>query len=236
MDATASEITTEHMGISYRFCSLQCMENFADHPNLYLAVKSPKRQGKSVIKKRSFTLETPIPKSGWDALETDICNMMGIRDLQVSGTKVSVTYDLLEATAMQVEQCLEQAGAKLGAGWADRLKRGWIHYTEVTNGILSTFAFSMMPDPERIIVRGMRALATDGRWAVLDLSIPAGPSGCLAPLFLAITGPFGIDEAWIRQRPWERIQQLLDGPRLDLYLGFAYIATAAKKEVRYAEA
>lgn len=108
-------------------------------------------------------------------------------------------------------------------------------FPAVTNGILSTFAFSMMPDPDRIIAKGMQALATDGRWAVLDLSVPAGPPGWLAPLFLFITRPFGIDEAWIRQRPWERIQQLLDGPRLDLYLGFAYIATAAKKEARYAD-
>ncbi|MDT8376758.1 MAG: YHS domain-containing protein [Mariprofundaceae bacterium] len=130
MDASTSEITTEHLGISYHFCSLQCMENFADHPHLYLAVKSPKRKGKSVIKKRSFTLDTPITEPGLDTLKTDMCNMMGIRDLQVTGTKVSVTYDLLEVTAIQVEQRLEQAGARLGAGWADRLKRGWIHYTE----------------------------------------------------------------------------------------------------------
>lgn len=56
--------------------------------------------------------------------------MMGVQDVQVSESKVSVTYDLLEATAVQVEEALEQAGAKLGVGWSERLKRGWVHYTE----------------------------------------------------------------------------------------------------------
>jgi len=53
--------------------------------------------------------------------------MMGVRDVKVSETHVSVTYDLLEATAVQVEEALEQAGAKLGAGWSERLKRGSLH-------------------------------------------------------------------------------------------------------------
>ena len=138
MNTSSHEITTEHNGICYHFCSQQCLENFITHPNLYLAIKSPKREGKSVIKKRSFTLDRPIPESGLDDLKADICNMMGVREVQASGAKISVTYDLLQATAMQIEQTLEKAGAKLGAGWADRLKRGWIHYTEENElGILA---------------------------------------------------------------------------------------------------
>lgn len=130
MDTSTSALTMKHRGAPYKFCSHQCMENFIARPQLYLRLKSPKQEGKHVIKQRSFTLDTPIPELGLEALRNDLLKMMGIRDVQVTNSKVSVIYDLLEATALQIEQFFEQEGAKLGSGWADRLKRGWIHYTE----------------------------------------------------------------------------------------------------------
>jgi hypothetical protein len=43
---------------------------------------------------------------------------------------MTVTYDLLQATAEQIEAVLAEAGARLGNGWAERLRRGFVHYTE----------------------------------------------------------------------------------------------------------
>jgi len=130
MDTASSDFTTEYHGICYHFCSQQCLENFTARPALYVGIKSPKQKGKSVIKNRSFTVDRPVPQSDANTLQTELCKMMGVQDVQVSETHVSVTYDLLEATAVQVEEALEQAGEKLGAGWSERLKRGWVHYTE----------------------------------------------------------------------------------------------------------
>ena len=130
MDTSGSEITSDHLGISYHFCSQQCLQNFSSHPKIYLGIKSEKQKGKSVIKKRSFVLGSSIPRSDANTLEDALSEMMGIREVQISGEKVSITYDLLEVTAMQIEQVLEKEGIKLGSGWSDRLKRGWIQYTE----------------------------------------------------------------------------------------------------------
>jgi len=130
MDASTTKIATEHMGMSYHFCSRQCLENFIAHPKLYLGIKSPKQEGKHVIKQRSFVLDHPVQTSVEGILKTTLSEMMGVRDVRVASAKVTVTYDLLEATAEQIENDIEQAGAKLGTGWAGRLKRGWIHYTE----------------------------------------------------------------------------------------------------------
>jgi len=139
MDTPSHEITTEHNGICYHFCSQQCLENFSKHPALYLSIKSPKREGKSVIKRRSFVLDTPVPDAGTKSFESVISEMMGVREVVISGEKVSVTYDLLEVTAEQIEQVLEKAGAKLGTGWASRLKRGWVQYKEENEiGILAS--------------------------------------------------------------------------------------------------
>ena len=41
-----------------------------------------------------------------------------------------MTYDCCKATAEQIEAVLAEAGARLGNGWAERLRRGFVHYTE----------------------------------------------------------------------------------------------------------
>ena len=130
MDASTSEITSKHFGVVYHLCSQQCLENFTARPSLYLGIKSPKQKGKREIKMRIFLLDSPMPETCRGSLIAELSEIMGVQEVQVSGAKVSISYDLLEATATQIEQAIEQAGAKLGGGWAERLKRGWIHYTE----------------------------------------------------------------------------------------------------------
>ncbi len=132
MDTTTTEIVTEHLDMSYHFCSQQCLENFIAHPKLYLGIKSLKKEGKHVIKRRSFMLDRPLQGSIENTLKTTLSAMMGVRDVRIVGVKVTVTYDLLEATSVQIEKDIEQAGTSLGTGWAERLKRGWVHYTEET--------------------------------------------------------------------------------------------------------
>jgi hypothetical protein len=43
---------------------------------------------------------------------------------------VTITYDLLQATADQLEAKMGEVGVKLGEGWAERLRRGFVHYME----------------------------------------------------------------------------------------------------------
>jgi len=129
MDASSRRISMEHKGVLYHFCSRACLENFIAHPMLYLGSHADRKR---LIKKRSFKLDTPVLETERLSLHHEISQMMGIKEVVISGVKVSVTYDLLEATAVQIERALEQAGAKLGAGWPTTLKRGWVHYTEET--------------------------------------------------------------------------------------------------------
>jgi YHS domain-containing protein len=132
MDATGSEITAEHVGIVYHFCSGQCLENFTVRPGLYVGKGAQKPGGKTLIKQRTFALECPLADAEADVMKAALLRMMGVRDVDISGVRVAVTYDLLEATAAQIGREIEQAGAKVGKGWAARLKRGWVRYTEET--------------------------------------------------------------------------------------------------------
>jgi len=130
MVSTDSGITVSYHGKSYCFCSQQCQENFNNRPKLYLGDRAEKHQRKSVVKKRTFKLGIPISDIQGHSLQIALSAMMGVRKVQVVNGKVSITYDLLEATAEQIEKELVQAGSELETGWSTRLKRGWINYTE----------------------------------------------------------------------------------------------------------
>jgi len=127
-----SNITRTYNGVSYHLCSHQCRQNFDKQPKLYLGSHAEKYKRKSIVKKRTFTLDSPLLDSEVETLETLISAMMGVRKVQISGSSISVSYDLLEATAEQIEKTIEHTGNKLASGWSARLKRSWIHYTEET--------------------------------------------------------------------------------------------------------
>lgn len=122
-----------YQGSAYAFCSAQCLERFESHPHLYIGAPgqpAPKQQGMVVLKQRRFVLDEALGELRATHLRAQIRAMMGIEALEVNGAEVVVTYDLLQATALQIEKELEKAGEHLGDGWGEHLRRGFIHYTE----------------------------------------------------------------------------------------------------------
>lgn len=117
----------------YAFCSAQCLERFEAHPHLYVGTPghpAPKQQGMVILKQRRFVVEEVLGDSRAAYLQAQIEKMMGIESLEVNGAEIVVTYDLLQATALQIEKELSKAGAQMGSGWGENLRRGFIHYTE----------------------------------------------------------------------------------------------------------
>lgn len=97
---------------------------------------------------------------------------------------------------------------------------------ENVDGILSTFAITLIPEYESIIRRGSEALRPGGRWVVLDFKLPEGPWRALVPLALLITKPFGVTLDLADRHPWESIETHMEHFVMDdLYGGFAYIAS-----------
>jgi len=130
MDATDSTICTEHGGMVYHFCMSQCRENFCARPQLYLGNKSAKRTGREMIKRRTFMLDKAMGGMQGEALMMSLNQLMSVQNISVEGNRIAIDYNLLEVNANQIEQALVNAGAAMGSGWAERLKRGWVHYTE----------------------------------------------------------------------------------------------------------
>ena len=56
--------------------------------------------------------------------------MMGVKAVEAQGDIVTITYDLIQAMAEQLEAKMVEVGVKLGEGWAERLRRGFVHDLE----------------------------------------------------------------------------------------------------------
>jgi demethylmenaquinone methyltransferase/2-methoxy-6-polyprenyl-1,4-benzoquinol methylase len=102
------------------------------------------------------------------------------------------------------------------------------------DGILATYAHSLLPDPGHIIAHGAAALAAGGRWVVLDLKIPDGTPRWLTRLGIAVLGRATSLEEWTVLRPWETIRvtmrdTLTDLSWTDLFLGTEYLTVGSHR-------
>lgn len=133
MEVDADSFAHDYVGTRYAFCSTQCRDRFLAHPHLFIGVPgqpAPKQQGRSVLKRRSFDLQTALAPEQANSVIEHVRTLMGIEVVEADGTRVRITYDLLQVSAEDIEAALVTAGAKLGEGWAAALKRGFTHFTE----------------------------------------------------------------------------------------------------------
>ncbi|OZA22346.1 MAG: hypothetical protein B7X93_12925 [Hydrogenophilales bacterium 17-61-9] len=133
MQVSPDAYAMEYLGLHYAFCSQQCLDRFKANPHLYVGLPgqmAPKHKGVEVLKQRRFRLEQPLSDREALCLIEALGRMMGIKNIDVSEDIVSITYDLLQATAEQVEACMGEVGLQLGTGWTARLQRGFVHYLE----------------------------------------------------------------------------------------------------------
>lgn len=134
MEVAPPQLETVYEGLHYAFCSEQCRQRFAANPHLYIGVpgeKAPGQKGVELFKRRRFQLDTPLAAQDAAILTEALGAMMGVKAIEIEdGNTVTLTYDLIQATADQLEAKMVEVGAKLGAGWAERLRRGFVHYME----------------------------------------------------------------------------------------------------------
>ncbi|WP_435626490.1 YHS domain-containing protein [Candidatus Ferrigenium straubiae] len=133
MQVNEGENQIMYRGGAYSFCSMQCRERFQANPHLYVGLpgqKAPKQEGRSVIKQRRLRLAQPLSSGQEKMLVDALQTMMGIQAVSAEGERVAITYDLLQATEEQIENKLAEIGIQLGEGFADRLRRAFVHYEE----------------------------------------------------------------------------------------------------------
>jgi ubiquinone/menaquinone biosynthesis C-methylase UbiE len=97
------------------------------------------------------------------------------------------------------------------------------------DGVISTFALTLSPEFEKVIINGCSALKAGKHWVVLDLKMPSNWLRHLAPLLIFLTRPFGVTKDLAVRRPWESMEKYLENVYLrNYYMGFVYIAAGER--------
>lgn len=98
-------------------------------------------------------------------------------------------------------------------------------YPTRVDGVLSTFALTLVPEYDEVIRRGAAALSPEGRFVVLDFKKPKHAPRWLLQLMLLVTKPFAVTLDLAERHPWESMETHLAGLVMrDYYFGFAYLA------------
>ena len=100
------------------------------------------------------------------------------------------------------------------------------------DGIISTYAITLVPEFDRVIRNGCWALKPGKRWAIADFKMPSNALSPLAPLLaLVLVRPFGGSIDLSSRHPWESIGRYMQNTHMqDFYMGFVYVIVGERGE------
>jgi len=103
-------------------------------------------------------------------------------------------------------------------------------FPENIDGIVSTFAITLVEEYDEIIRRGAAALAPGKRMAILDFKLPVNWPMWLVKFFVILTRPFGVTLDLAERHPWESVERHLDLKEFNsFYFGAVYIVAGEKQ-------
>ncbi len=143
-----------------------------------------------------------------------------------------VGVDLTDAMLAQAQARIERDGwSNISIVQADAAD---FDFPTEVDAILSTYALSQVPECAEVIAHGAAALSAGGRWAVLDLKVPANTPRWLAHVGTAVVRPFASIDEWIVRRPWEAIrtamqEEMADLSWIELCFGTAFLAAGSRR-------
>ena len=136
---------------------------------------------------------------------------------------VDLTPEMLSAAAKRIERC----------NWSNielvQSDAAAYDFPNRTDGIISTFAITLIPEYDKIITKGAASLSAGKRLVVLDFRMPDSWPRLLIKFFVVITRPFGVTLDLADRHPWESIDRCLDLVEFNpKYFGGIYIAAGQK--------
>lgn len=107
-------------------------------------------------------------------------------------------------------------------------------FPENIQGVISTFALTLVPQYESIIEHASLKLSRGERFVILDLKKPDKWSLWLVQFGVFITKPFCVSFDIADRKPWEKMKKYFSKMTVrDLYGGFAFIAVGEKNSQRH---
>lgn len=103
-------------------------------------------------------------------------------------------------------------------------------FPERVEGVLSTFAMTLIPEYDLVIKNAVAALGPGRRLVILDFKKPPRWPSWLIKFFVTITRPFGVSLDLTKRHPWESLARYTEKAQLrELYFGSAYLCTGQKR-------
>jgi ubiquinone/menaquinone biosynthesis C-methylase UbiE len=105
-------------------------------------------------------------------------------------------------------------------------------FPDEVQGILSTFALTLVPEYEQVIACAAQALAAGGRLVIADFKRPDNFPLGLVKLGVFITKPFGVTLDLTERKPWQAMAKYFPHVTItQLFGGCAYIAVGEKSHL-----
>lgn len=114
VEADPSKPSLSHRGITYHFCSSQCLERFQATPALYTGSK--RHEDMSPMPKRRRLRLGPCDTDTVSQAAHGIRQMKGVSNVEVGADNIVVAYDLRLLTLAQIENTLAGLGVALRGG------------------------------------------------------------------------------------------------------------------------
>jgi ubiquinone/menaquinone biosynthesis C-methylase UbiE len=96
-------------------------------------------------------------------------------------------------------------------------------------GVLSTFALTLVPEYEQVVAHSAHALASGGRLVIADFKRPDDWPLWLVRLGVLITKPFGVSLDLTDRKPWQVMAKYLSRVTVtEVFGGSVYIAVGEK--------
>jgi ubiquinone/menaquinone biosynthesis C-methylase UbiE len=97
-------------------------------------------------------------------------------------------------------------------------------FPEHIDGIISTFAITLVPEYDRVIQKGAAALSPNARFVIVDFKKPDKWPMWMIKLFVILTRPFGVSLDIADRHPWESVARYMTIVEFrELYFGALYM-------------
>lgn len=127
LDTSSKSHELIYRNVTYRFCSVHCLERFAEIPEFFTA---PRNLGDNQPLPKQHRLRfCPVSSSILEGAIERLQNLQGITQASLSEQYADLAYDLRLVGLQQIEAVLTDAGVPLRGG-IHRLFRSFWHFSE----------------------------------------------------------------------------------------------------------
>ena len=134
MDVDDDAIKWDYQKIRFFFCSNQCLKRFREYPHLYVGDprmgKAEKQKGTSIIKCHKLHLNECLDDLGREKIFQQLNALMGLKNVDIRGKEIIVSYDLMEVSLADIRACIESAAGTVDDSGLKGIKQTLVHFSE----------------------------------------------------------------------------------------------------------